>query len=69
MKLLSCPVTGVNEASVFEYYSPVRSPASLGLERFCDKVPHFGKTRAFFPVTLGILAKSSVFETTLLSGH
>ena len=42
-------------------YSPVRSLASLGLERFCDKVPQFRKkTRAFFLATLGILAESSL---------
>ena len=43
-------------------YSPVRSLASLGLERLCDKVPQFGKTRAFFLMTLGIQTVFSVFE-------
>ena len=38
LKLLSCPGTSVNGASVFENYSPVLALASLGLERFCDKV-------------------------------
>ena len=71
LRLLSCPVTGVNEASVFEYYSLVRSPASPGLERFCDKVPQLGKkTRAFFLATFGILAESSLsLKTTLLASH
>ena len=59
LKLLSCPGTSVNGASVFENYSPLLALAALGFERFCEKDSAILKKRALtFTLTLGILGKS-----------
>ena len=44
-RFLSCDTWYSGKVFCLWNYSPVRSLASLGLEKFCDKVPHCGKTR------------------------